>query len=136
MKNKCKFLLLSVVLFPVHVSYQIVPIPSGITPTVIEVPSVWEGYPLLERIAACESTGDVHGTPRQFLPNGQVLRGYPNPDDIGELQINAPTWQKKAESLGYDIYTQEGNITMGKWIFDNDSRHAQNWKWSEKCWAE
>ncbi len=25
---------------------------------------------------------------------------------------------------------------MAKWIFDNDPRHEQNWKWSEGCWKD
>lgn len=94
----------------------------------------WAQFPLLKRIAACESTGDVKGVPRQFLPNGEVLRGYPNPHDIGEFQINEPTWGKVAKQLGFDIYTEKGNFAMGKWIYVNDRQHEENWKWSEHCW--
>lgn len=92
----------------------------------------FRGYPLLRRIASCESTGDVNGTPRQFLPDGSVLLGQTNKDDIGELQINTHYWLKKAQSLGYDIYTQAGNIKMGKWIFDRYG--SSPWNWSRRCW--
>src|ERR1043165_5214020 len=41
----------------------------------------WAGYPLLKRIASCESWGDPNKEPRQFTQDGQVLHGSPNPDD-------------------------------------------------------
>jgi hypothetical protein len=88
----------------------------------------------LKRIAACESTGDVNKEPREFYPDGKVITGYPDPDDKGMLQINVPTWGAKAKELGFDIYAYDGNLAMGKWIYDNDSRHAENWSASEPCW--
>jgi hypothetical protein len=39
------------------------------------LPDPWERYMRLKRVAACESTGDVHGTPRQFHLNGSPLWG-------------------------------------------------------------
>jgi hypothetical protein len=47
-------------------------------------------------MASCESWGDPNKEPRQFLPDGSVLRGFPNPQDIGLAQINVPTWGKIA----------------------------------------
>lgn len=95
----------------------------------------WSGYALLKHIASCESWGDPNKEPREFRPNGSVLRGDPNPDDIGLAQINFPTWGKKAKELGFNLYTYSGNLAMAKWIFDNDPRHAENWSWSEGCWG-
>lgn len=95
--------------------------------------SDWEGYRLLERIASCESWGDPNKEPRQFLPDGSVLHGEINSDDIGMAQINAPIWGAKAVYLGFDIYTSEGNLGMAKWIFDH--YESQPWFWSEKCWG-
>lgn len=68
------------------------------------------------------------------MPDGSILKGYPNPNDIGLAQINAPTWQKKAESLGYDIYTYQGNLNMAKWIFDHYGEKP--WNWSKGCWGQ
>jgi hypothetical protein len=94
----------------------------------------WAGYALLKHIASCESWGDPNKEPRQFLPDGSVLHGFPNPNDIGLAQINAPIWQAKAESLGFDIFTYAGNLKMAKWIFDNYG--SQPWYWSEGCWGK
>lgn len=95
----------------------------------------WTGYALLKHIASCESWGDPNKEPRQFRPDGSLLRGDPNPDDIGLAQINVPTWGKKAAALGFNIYTYSGNLAMAKWIFNNDPRHEENWSWSEGCWG-
>ena len=78
--------------------------------------------------------GDPNKEPRQFLPDGSVLRGFPNPQDVGLAQINLPTWAASAKKLGFDLFTYDGNLAMPKWIFDNDPRHEENWKWSERCW--
>lgn len=110
--------------------YAVVP------PMTMTAPDIWAGYALLKRIASCESWGDPNKEPRQFLPNGSVLRGYPNPDDIGLAQINVPTWGGVAKKLGFNIYTYNGNLAMAKWIFDNDSQHQENWHWSEGCWGK
>lgn len=95
---------------------------------------IYTGYQLLKHIGSCESWGDPNKEPREFLSDGTVLRGYPNPDDIGAFQINLPTWGASATKLGYDIYTFQGNFDMAKWIFDNYG--AQQWKYSEGCWGQ
>jgi hypothetical protein len=95
---------------------------------------VWAGYAILKRIASCESWGDPNKEPRQFLPDGSVLRCLPNPQAIGLAQINLPTWSTTARELGSNLFTYDGNLAMAKWIFENDSRHEENWKWSEGCW--
>lgn len=110
----------------------------GITPVVSAqatpvVSNVWTGYALLKRIASCESWGDPNKEPRQFK-DGQVLRGVPNPDDIGLAQINEPTWGAQAKELGYDIYTYDGNLAMAKWIFNHYG--STPWNWSKGCWGK
>ena len=96
----------------------------------------WAGYALLKHIASCESWGTPDKEPRQFLPNGSVLRGYPNPEDIGLAQINLHYWGAKANALGFNLYTYAGNLAMAKWIFTNDPRREQNWNWSRGCWGK
>lgn len=96
----------------------------------------WAGYSLLKHMASCESWGDANKTPREFLPDGSVLRGYPDPDDVGLGQINIPTWGAKAKELGFNLFTYAGNLKMMKWIFDNDPRHEANWNPSKGCWGK
>lgn len=83
--------------------------------------------PILTKIASCESGG------KQFRANGDVTRGKINPSDIGEFQINEPIWNDKARKLGYDIYTQEGNEGMARFIFENVG--TSPWSSSAKCWV-
>jgi hypothetical protein len=93
---------------------------------------------------SCESWGDPNQEPRQFDDDGAVLWGRIKDPltgktiivhrDVGLAQINLPTWSATAKKLGFDLFTYDGNLAMAKWIFDNDPRHEQNWKWSEGCW--
>jgi hypothetical protein len=61
---------------------------------------------------------------------GPSYAAFPNPQDVGLAQINLPTWSGTAKKLGFDVFTYDGNLAMAKWIFDNDRRHEENWKWS------
>lgn len=94
--------------------------------------SVWQNYPLLKRIASCESWGTPYKEPRQFLSDGSVLKGVINPTDIGLAQINEPTWGTTAKKLGYDIYTADGNLKMAIYIYDHYG--SSPWVYSEGCW--
>jgi hypothetical protein len=104
------------------VAAQIQPIPAGI----------WTGYTLLKHIASCESWGSPDKEPRELNASGTVLRGYPNPNDVGLAQINVPTWGAKATELGFDLYTYQGNLDMAKWLFDHYG--SAPWIYSENCW--
>lgn len=86
----------------------------------------------LKRICSCESTGSPNGEPQQFKEDGSVLRGVINPQDIGACQINTKYWLAKAEELGFDIFTEEGNKQMALWIY-NDLGNKP-WFWSKSCW--
>lgn len=83
-------------------------------------------YAILQKIAYCESGN------RQFDKNGNVIRGIINHHDIGKYQINEIIWGTKAKELGFDIYTEEGNEAMARWIFDNYG--TTKWNWSKSCW--
>ena len=83
--------------------------------------------PVLQRIAQCESWG------QQWTRDGQVLRGKRNSQDLGLFQINAVVWAKKAEELGYDLYTQDGNTQMARYIFEHYG--SVPWQASVKCWS-
>jgi hypothetical protein len=99
----------------------------------------FSGYPILERIAACESTGNPVGIPRQFLPDGTPLwgndpkTGKPIKRDVGVLQIN--TWAHKDElaKLGLDVVDSEAdNIKYGIMLYERSG--TQPWIASEDCW--
>ena len=88
---------------------------------------------LAQAIAYCESTTQQYsknlaedGTPR-------VLRGVQNPADVGVFQINEKYHLERSKSLGYNIYTTEGNIDYGLWLLKNEG--SKHWKASEPCWG-
>jgi len=83
--------------------------------------------PVMQRIAQCESRS------QHFTKDGKVVRGKRNPHDMGLFQINTVVWGKKAEELGYDIRTQEGNEQMALYIFENYG--SVPWYTSAKCWS-
>lgn len=98
------------------------PIISTSTPPTIEE---MIGDKKLYQIAWCESRL------RQFK-NGEVLRGIVNQKDVGILQINETYHKKEAEAMGIDIYTLEGNIKFGKYLYRTQG--TQPWSASESCW--
>ena len=51
---------------------------------------------------------------RQYDASGDVLASPT--DDYGVMQINAHYWYEKAVSMGYDIFSIDGNINMGIFI--------------------
>lgn len=83
-------------------------------------------------ICACESVGKKDGVPQQFNADGSVVHGRIDPDDRGLCQINRRYWGKKSEELGYNIETEDGNISMANWIYDHEG--VEPWRWSKPCW--
>ena len=99
------------------------------------VSSTWK-YPELKKICACESTGDPNKEPRHFTDEGEVIRGWYSINgnlDWGMCQISDKYWLKKSIELGYDIFTQEGNLKMAEWLYENGG--IWHWRWSKKCWS-
>ena len=82
--------------------------------------------PELVDVARCESRF------RQFDKNGRVLRGAVNKSDIGVMQINEYYHGEKAEELGHDIYTIEGNLAYARFLYDREG--LTPWLSSSKCW--
>lgn len=83
--------------------------------------------PVLQRIAQCESQG------QHWTKDGKVKRGKRNPHDLGLFQINTVVWQKKAEALGYDLRTPEGNEYMARYLFAHYG--SVPWQTSAACWS-
>ena len=87
----------------------------------------------LERICGCESRGNPNVEPRQFNSDGTVLRGVVNSQDIGMCQINLQYHGESAEMLGYDLFTEEGNISYANHLYSTQG--SQPWYLSEHCWS-
>ena len=82
--------------------------------------------PVMHRIAYCESRG------QHWTKQGQVVRGKQNRHDTGLFQINTLVWGKKAQDLGYDLHTPEGNTRMARYLFENYG--SVPWQSSAACW--
>ena len=83
--------------------------------------------PILVDIARCESTF------RQFDQTGNILRGVVNDKDVGVMQINETYHADEAAKLGLNIYTVEGNVAFGRYLYDKYG--AQPWISSSPCWG-
>jgi len=83
--------------------------------------------PVLQRIAQCESHG------QQFTMDGRVVRGRKNPQDMGLFQINTAVWGTKAEALGYNLHSREGNVQMARYLFAQYG--SVPWQTSFRCWS-
>lgn len=80
------------------------------------------------KISYCESRW------RQYDKQGKPLRGMHNPDDVGLFQINENYHLSRANKLGYDIYSTEGNIDYAMWLLANEG--SKPWRWSKPCWSK
>lgn len=109
---------------------RVIPIPS--TEVAQLVAAEFGTSSVMYRIAACESTGSVTGTPRQFNDDGSLLRGRINPLDAGVFQINEHYHLADAERAGIDIHTVAGNIAWARVLFNRNG--TRDWAWSAKCW--
>lgn len=115
--------------------------PIGPTQLVIEEdtvpPYVSDPQSTLIHICSCESGNGKYGTPQQFEPDGVTpLVGKLTPaiygQDIGMCQINTKHHLETATSLGYDIYTAEGNWGYAMYLLEIQG--TQPWEASRSCW--
>ncbi|MEK7062925.1 MAG: hypothetical protein AAB946_02720 [Patescibacteria group bacterium] len=84
--------------------------------------------PVLVEVARCESRF------RQHSRNGQVLQGLINEFDLGVMQINEKYHIEKADKLGFDLDTLEGNTAYARYLFEK--KGLQPWISSAKCWKQ
>lgn len=91
------------------------------------VEQYYASNPILADIAWCESRM------RHLGKDGEILRGTVDPDDIGVMQINTRYHEKKAEELGLDIYSLNGNLAYAKYIYDRQG--VRPWLASAACWG-
>jgi hypothetical protein len=102
------------------------PVPQAVYATPVIIVQEDTLPPVMHRIAQCESRG------QHWTKQGRVVRGKQNRHDTGLFQINTIVWGKKAQELGYDIYTQEGNTLMARYLFENYG--SVPWQSSAVCW--
>jgi hypothetical protein len=96
--------------------------------TEAQVKAYFEETPILAEIAFCESRF------RQFDENGNVLRGVQNAQDVGVMQINEKYHLETAQKLGLNLYTLEGNMAYGKYLYDTQG--TKPWNYSSGCWGK
>jgi hypothetical protein len=102
--------------------------------TAIENPITLEDYvreyfketPILAEIARCESGF------RQVGLDGKVLRGNKVKSDLGLLQVNEYYHGERAQDLGFDLETVNGNLAYAKYLYEKEG--TKPWNASKKCW--
>jgi hypothetical protein len=77
-------------------------------------------------IAKAESSG------KQFDEEGNIIKGLKNKYDSGLLQINSLYHLDKAKEMGLDIYTLEGNIKYGVYLYYKEG--TAPWLASKAAW--
>ena len=90
------------------------------------VRNYYSDMPILVEVARCESQF------RHFGKNGNIIRGIVNAKDVGVMQINEEYHREKAETLGLDIYSLDGNLEYARYLYEKEG--AKPWRSSAKCW--
>ena len=104
----------------------VVATPVVLTTVKENVASYFKDSPIMVKIAWCESRFRQTGT------DGKIVRGKVNPSDIGVMQINTDYHAEKAESMGIDIFTLEGNLAYAKYLYEKQG--TAPWNSSSPCW--
>ena len=90
------------------------------------VKNYYSKTPILAKISKCESQY------RQYTTNGNVLRGREVREDVGLMQINETYHKATSGKLGYNIYSMEGNLAYGQYLYDHQG--TAPWSASQPCW--
>ena len=93
-----------------------------------EATDYFKDYPILVKIAGCESQF------RQYDSNGDTIKGKVNKGDLGLMQINKYYHEDKANELGFDLDTVEGNMAYAKYLYEKEGEKP--WLSSSKCWKQ
>ena len=83
--------------------------------------------PVLAEIVRCES-----GFRQIDATTGKLLRGQVNKSDVGLMQVNEYYHEQKAQDLGFDLSTINGNLDYAKYLYDKEG--TKPWSASMKCW--
>ncbi len=93
-----------------------------------KVRAYFSDIPVMAEVSRCESQF------RQYDKNGETVRGRVNAKDVGVMQINERYHLKRAQKLGYDLYTVEGNLAYGRLLYEEQG--TQPWSASSPCWGK
>lgn len=85
-------------------------------------------YPVLDRIAQCESGGSHLGKNGQVVVNGNTNGSV----DVGLYQINDRLWGKAASDMGYNLSIEKDNRAFAIYLYTTQG--TEPWIWSKKCW--
>ena len=110
--------------------------PKAVSSEAVKAPLTFESIvrnrfadkPVLVKIAICES-GLKH-----FDKNGEVLKGWMTPQDIGVMQINKSYHLEKSKEMGLDIYKLEDNLTYAEYLYKTQG--VGPWYASAPCWMK
>ena len=53
-----------------------------------------------------------------YKENGEVLKGWITPADIGLMQVNCTAWCGKAKEMGLNLHNIIDNVHMARYIYD------------------
>ncbi len=84
--------------------------------------------PILADIAWCESRM------RHLDTDGEIFRGEVNQSDVGVMQINTYYHGEKAEELGLDLHSLNGNLAYALYLYDKEG--TRPWNSSRPCWGK
>ena len=88
----------------------------------------FSGVPIMVEIARCESGF------RHYNSDGSVLRGFVNRSDVGVMQINKFYHGDRADQLGLDIFSREGNLAYAMYLYEKQG--TTPWLASRACWGQ
>jgi len=101
---------------------------STSTSTESIVREYFKDIPKLAEVARCESHF------RQNDSFGKTFRGVVNVLDVGVMQINEYYHKDTAFKLGFDIYSVEGNMAYGRYLYEKEG--LDPWNSSSPCWSK
>ncbi len=88
----------------------------------------FKDIPIMAEIAKCESHF------RQFEKDGSIFRGKITAKDVGVMQVNEYYHLKRAQKLGYNIHTIEGNMAYSRLLYTEEG--VDPWISSSACWMK
>jgi hypothetical protein len=88
----------------------------------------FKDVPIMAEVAKCESHF------RQFEKDGTIFRGKITTKDVGVMQVNEYYHLKRAQKLGYNIHTIEGNLAYARLLYKEEGTGP--WVSSSPCWMK
>jgi len=93
-----------------------------------QVREYFADIPIMIAISKCESQY------RQYEKDGSIFRGIVNNKDVGVMQINEYYHLDRAQKLGIDLYTVQGNMQYARLLYSEYG--TDPWSSSEPCWSK